>query len=122
MNDSNKWQILLRSRVRCPLNYLCGCKVSHKLFYTKDKVVLKASEVKSWCRRKMQDAEINFEIDSILEQSLKDAAYYAEHVTKTNATDRAYWKVATVSKIFFLTYSIYRHLISCSLCNRGIRV
>jgi hypothetical protein len=79
-------------------------------------------EVKSWYRRTMQDAEINREVDSILEQSLKDAAYYADHVTKTNATDRAYWKAASVSTIFFLTYSIYRHLIPCSLCNRGIRV
>jgi hypothetical protein len=70
------------------------------------------SVVKSWSRRTMQDAEINREVDSILEQSLKDAAYYAEHVTKTNDTDRAYWKAATVSIIFFLTYSIYRHLIS----------
>jgi hypothetical protein len=70
--------------------------------------------VKSWSRRTMQDAEINREVDSILEQSLKDAAYYAEHVTKTNDTDRAYWKAATVSIIRFLTYSIYRHLISCS--------
>ncbi len=39
MNNSDKCQILLR----CPLNSLCGCKVCHKLFYTKDKVVLKAS-------------------------------------------------------------------------------
>ena len=39
MSDANKWQTLLR----CPLKYLCGCKVSHKLFFAKDKVVLKAS-------------------------------------------------------------------------------
>ncbi len=69
-------------------------------------------KVKSWCRRTMQDAEINREVDSIFEQSLKDAAYNAEHVTKTNATDRAYWKAASGSTLFFLTYSIYRHLIS----------
>jgi hypothetical protein len=72
------------------------------------------SVVKSWCRRTLQDAEINREVDSILEQSLKDTAYYAEHVTKTNDTDRACWKAASVNVICFLTYSIYRHLISCS--------
>ena len=38
VNDSEKYQILLW----CPLKHLCSCTVDHKLFYTKDKVVLKA--------------------------------------------------------------------------------
>ncbi len=39
VNDSEKYQLFLR----CPLNYLCGYQVAHKLFYSRDKVVLKAS-------------------------------------------------------------------------------
>jgi len=44
----------------------------------------------------MLEQEINRQIDALLEQSLKDAGYYAEHVSRTTATDRAYWKAATV--------------------------
>ena len=63
-------------------------------------------QVQVWCRKTQQDAEINREVDSILEQSLKDAAYYAKHVSRTTATDRAYWKAATVRLIFVSADSI----------------
>jgi hypothetical protein len=40
-----------------------------------------------------------------MEQSLKDAGYRAEHVSKTKDTDRASWKEAQVSCIaFFFQY------------------
>ena len=38
-NYVEKYSILYR----CPLNYLCGCKVQHKIFYSVGQVVLKAS-------------------------------------------------------------------------------
>jgi hypothetical protein len=37
--DSKKFQVLYR----CPLNYLCDCKVAYKIFYTAKEVVLKVS-------------------------------------------------------------------------------
>jgi hypothetical protein len=58
--------------------------------------------VKQWSKDTHQDAEINRNIDAIMEQSLKDAGYRAEHVSKTKDTDRAYWKEAHVRSIPFL--------------------
>jgi hypothetical protein len=58
--------------------------------------------VKKWSKDRHQEAEINWNIDAIMEQSLKDAGYRAEHVTKTKNTDRAYWKEAHVRSIPFL--------------------
>jgi hypothetical protein len=46
--------------------------------------------VKKWSKHRHQEAEINRDIDAILEQSLKDAGYRAEHVSKAKDTDRAY--------------------------------
>jgi hypothetical protein len=53
--------------------------------------------VKKWSKHRHQEAEINRDIDEIMEQSLKNAEYRAEHVSKTKDTDRAYWKEAQVS-------------------------
>ncbi len=64
--------------------------------------------VKKWSKDRYQQAEINREIDEILEQSLKDPGYRAEHVSKTKDTDRAYWKEAQaryMSCFFFNNYS-----------------
>ena len=55
------------------------------------------SVVSSWSKDRIQEAEIRREVDAILEKSLKDAGYRAEHVSKTKETDRAYWKEAHVS-------------------------
>ncbi len=55
--------------------------------------------VKKRSKHRHQQAEINRDIDAILEQSLKDAGYPAEHVSKTKDTDRAYWKEAQASYI-----------------------
>ena len=55
--------------------------------------------VKKWSKHRHQQAEINRGIDAILEQSLKDAGYQAEHVSKTKDTDRAYWKETQASYI-----------------------
>ena len=57
--------------------------------------------VKKWSKDRHQQAEINRDIDAIMEQSLKDAGYRAEHVSKTKDTDRAYWTEAQVSYIAF---------------------
>jgi hypothetical protein len=46
--------------------------------------------VKKWNKDRHQQAEINRDIDAIMEQSLKDAGYRAEHVSKTKNTDHAY--------------------------------
>ena len=60
--------------------------------------------VKKWSKDRYQLAEINRDIDEILEQSLKDAGYRAEHVSKTEVTDHAYWKEAQANYMscFFL--------------------
>ena len=55
------------------------------------------SVVSSWSKDRIQEAEIRREVDAIMEKSLKDAGYRAEHVSKTKETDRAYWKEAHVS-------------------------
>jgi hypothetical protein len=55
--------------------------------------------VKKWSKHRHQEAEINRDIDAILEQSLKDAGYRAERVSKTKDMDRAYWKEAQASYI-----------------------
>jgi len=52
--------------------------------------------VKEWSKDTHQEAEINRKIDAIMEQSLKDAGYRAEHVSNTKNTDRAYWKESHV--------------------------
>jgi hypothetical protein len=39
--------------------------------------------VKKWSKHRYQQAEINRDIDAILEQSLKDVGYRAEHVSMT---------------------------------------
>jgi len=52
--------------------------------------------VKEWSKDTHQVAEINRKIDAIMEQSLKDAGYRAEHVSSTKTTDRAYWKESHV--------------------------
>jgi hypothetical protein len=57
--------------------------------------------VKKWSKDRHQEAEINRDIDAIMEQSLKDAGHRAEHVSKTKDTDRAYWKEAQVRCIAF---------------------
>jgi hypothetical protein len=54
-------------------------------------------EVKRWSKSRMTMSEINREIDALLSQSLKNAGYLTEHVSKTKETDRAYWKEAHVS-------------------------
>ncbi len=60
--------------------------------------------VKKWSKDRYQQAEINRDIDEILEQSLKDAGYRAEHVSQTKDTDSTYWKKAQASYMpcFFL--------------------
>ncbi len=60
--------------------------------------------VKKWSKDRYQQAGINWDIDEILEQSLKDAGYRAEHVSKTKDTDCANWKEAQASYMscFFL--------------------
>ena len=55
----------------------------------------------------IQEAEIRREIDEILEKSLKDAGYRAEHVSKTKETDRAYWKEAHVSLFMFFEFALF---------------
>jgi hypothetical protein len=69
--------------------------------------------VKQWSKDTHQEAEINRNIDAIMEQSLKDAGYRAEHVSNTKNTDRTYWKEAHVRSIpFFLITLLLRILIS----------
>ncbi len=60
--------------------------------------------VEKWSKDRYQQAEINRDIDEILEQSLKDAGYRSEHVSKTKDTDSAHWKEAQASYVscFFL--------------------
>ncbi len=55
--------------------------------------------VKKWSKHRHQEADINLDIDAIMEQSLKDSGYWAEHVSKTKDTDHAYWKEAQVRYI-----------------------
>ena len=54
----DKYQLLLW----CPLNYLCGCQVSHKLFYTKYKVVLKASGKHTLCSHSEERGKQNLSV------------------------------------------------------------
>jgi hypothetical protein len=44
--------------------------------------------------------EIDRQIDAILARCLRSAGYVAEHVAKTKATDRSYWKETHVSSLF----------------------
>jgi hypothetical protein len=63
--------------------------------------------VQEWCKDTHQEAEINRNIDAIMEQSLKAAGYRAEHVSNTKNTDCAYWKEAHVRSIpFFVLNNI----------------
>lgn len=67
-------------------------------------------EVKRWSKDETQKAQINREIDGILEHSLKNAGYRKEHVAKTKDSDRSYWKEAHVIFLLFL-------LCISSICN-----
>jgi hypothetical protein len=74
--------------------------------------------VKEWSKDTHQEAEINRKIDAIMEQSLKDAGYRAEHVSNTKTTDRAYWKESHVRSfpLFFFNniVTVETHIISFS--------
>jgi hypothetical protein len=74
--------------------------------------------VKEWSKDTHQEAEINRKIDAIMEQSLKDAGYRAEHVSSTKTTDRAYWKESHVRSfpLFLLNniVAVETHFISFS--------
>jgi hypothetical protein len=74
--------------------------------------------VKEWSKDTHQVAEINRKIDAIMEQSLKDAGYRAEHVSNTKTTDRAYWKESHVRSfpLFLLNriVAVETHFISFS--------
>ena len=74
--------------------------------------------VKEWSKDMHQEAEINRNIDAIMEQSLKDAGYRAEHVSNTKNTDRAYWKESHVRSfpLFLLNriVAVETHFISFS--------
>ena len=54
-------------------------------------------DVKQFSKSTYTMPDINHSIDAILAQSLKNAGYYSEHVSKTKDTDRAFWKEAHVS-------------------------
>ena len=54
-------------------------------------------EVKQFSKSTYTMPDINHSIDAILAQSLKNAGYYSEHVSKTKDTDRAFWKEVHVS-------------------------
>ena len=64
-------------------------------------------EIKVWSKSRHQLSDIDREIDGIMAQSLKNAGYHAEHVSKSKETDRAFWKEAHVSQLFSLT-SMFR--------------
>jgi hypothetical protein len=63
-------------------------------------------EFKRCNKSTMQMSEIDHQLDAIWMQSFKDANYFAEHVSKSKATDRCYWKESHVT---------VRYLIIC--CN-----
>ena len=50
--------------------------------------------------------EIDRQIDAILARCLRSAGYVAEHVAKTKATDRSYWKETHVSSLFNVAQSL----------------
>ena len=56
------------------------------------------TEIKVWSKSRMQLSDIDREIDAIMAQSLKNAGYHVEHVSKSKETDRAFWKEAHVSQ------------------------
>ena len=57
------------------------------------------TEIKVWSKSRMQLSDIDREIDAIMAQSLKNAGYHVEHVSKSKDTDRAFWKEAHVSQV-----------------------
>jgi hypothetical protein len=60
--------------------------------------------VKKGSKDRYQQAEINRQIDGIMKQSLKDAGYRAEHVSKTKDTDHPYWKEAQASYMSYFFF------------------